>query len=288
MSKFCEIILGLGISIFGCGDTVPVTNNDVLLPKDDQSIWEFKKPEPKPEPIIIEKKVEVKKPDLPPVVIEKTIINNIPAPEPQIIEKRIYIEREPEPEPKPRIDKEYFNNFYKIRIKSANDDLSEKQNINFKDKKVVLDNTDISVSGSEKLSGIKKQNKPEVKKYEADNVKAGEPINNDYIFTADRYINGVLETGINSQIDGEDGGSFIIQTAIDAFGYHGRYKLVPKGSRLLCKYKAPEELGITRLQVTCNRLLIGDYRAEIYNLEANAGDVQGHLGISGEVDNRFF
>jgi len=80
----------------------------------------------------------------------------------------------------------------------------------------------------------------------------------------------------------------IIQTARDVFGYHGRKVLMPKGSRLICDYEPPEDIGSSRLAITCRRVLIAGHRAEIRDLESLVSDVQGRSGTSGEVDKRFW
>jgi type IV secretion system protein VirB10 len=125
-------------------------------------------------------------------------------------------------------------------------------------------------------------------KYRAPGSKSGLPVDNERILAADRYITGIMETGINSQLESSAGGSAIIQVSRDIFGYHGRKILVPKGSRMICDYKPPKKQGETRIAFTCNRILMGMHRAEILSLGAKVGDVQGHGGVSGEIDNRFW
>ncbi|MBB4268261.1 TrbI/VirB10 family protein, partial [Roseospira visakhapatnamensis] len=103
------------------------------------------------------------------------------------------------------------------------------------------------------------------------------PVDNTRIITADRYITGILETGINSQVGGDDTGTVVVQTARDVYGYHGRKVLMPKGSRLICDYQAPEDIGSSRLAITCQRVLIAGHRAEIRNLDSLLSDVQGRV-----------
>ncbi|EPY00147.1 TrbI/VirB10 family protein, partial [Magnetospirillum fulvum] len=119
-------------------------------------------------------------------------------------------------------------------------------------------------------------------------ITSTKPVDNSRIVTTDRYISGILETGINTQLDGATGGPVVIQTTRDVFGYHGRNILIPKGSRLVCAFKSLDKVGSTRAPLRCSRVLLGGHRAEIYGAKANVTDVQGALGISGEVDNRFF
>ncbi len=93
-------------------------------------------------------------------------------------------------------------------------------------------------------------------------------------------------TGINSQL--ADEGSVIIQTSDDVFGYHGSNILIPKGSRLICRYESAKKAGQTRIGFSCERILLGESRAEIYQLAAKVGDAQGYGGLSGHVDNRWW
>ena len=127
----------------------------------------------------------------------------------------------------------------------------------------------------------------EENRYESPASRSGRPVDNARILAADRYITGIVETGVNSQVGGDEEGSIIIQTARDVYGYHGRKVLVPKGSRLICTYAAPKDMGSSRLELRCERILMAGHRAEITNLGAPVGDVQGRQGITGEVDRRF-
>ena len=125
-------------------------------------------------------------------------------------------------------------------------------------------------------------------RYEADSQTSGLPVDNSRIVAADRYIHGILEKGFNSQLDSAEGGEVIIQTSRTVFGYHGRNELIPPGSRIKCRYTSPGKQGVSRVGFDCYRLLRGNDRAELLQLSAAAGDVQGHAGVTGEVDNRFF
>lgn len=124
--------------------------------------------------------------------------------------------------------------------------------------------------------------------YQEKSVTTSQPVDNSRIITTDRYIHGILETGINTQLDGSVGGPVVIQVSRDVYGYHGRNILVPKGSRLVCGNKTLEKVGSSRAPFRCSRVLLGESRAEIIGIKANVTDVQGALGVSGDVDNRFF
>ncbi|WP_341702091.1 TrbI/VirB10 family protein [Ferrovibrio sp.] len=141
---------------------------------------------------------------------------------------------------------------------------------------------------SPSLSSVQLPNQGKQDRYLSDGRTSGLPVDNSRILAADRYISGVLETGINSQLDSKSGGQVIIQTSRDVFGYHNRNLLVPKGSRLICDYLSPKKQGETRLSFNCDRILMAGYRSEIMQLTSPVGDVQGRGGLTGDVDNRFW
>jgi type IV secretion system protein VirB10 len=114
------------------------------------------------------------------------------------------------------------------------------------------------------------------------------PVDNSRLIATDRWIPVIAENGINTQLDGSGGGTVILQVSDNVFGYHGRNILIPKGSRLVCGYKPLDKVGSSRAPLRCGRMLMGGHRAEIYGMKANAMDMQGKLGVSGDVDNRFW
>lgn len=124
--------------------------------------------------------------------------------------------------------------------------------------------------------------------YQAQKSLSGKPVDNSRILASDRYITGILETGINSQIDGMTGGPVVIQVTRHVYGYHDRKILIPKGSRLECAYKSPKKIGMTRVDFLCGRILMGETRVEIYELQALVADQQARIGLTGAVDNRFW
>ena len=126
------------------------------------------------------------------------------------------------------------------------------------------------------------------KRYDSQGQRSSLPVDNARILTADRYISGILETGLNSQLGSVAGGSVIIQTSRNVFGYHGRNILIPKGSRLICGYDSPGRQGETRIAFDCTRILMAGHRAEILQLASPVGDAQGRGGVTGEIDNRFW
>ncbi len=268
MSFLCE----LGISLF-CA-TVPVADLPQKLPENDKSAWEsgLKKTEEVKlvEPVKqiklktsnnIQKSVEIPKEIEKIIYVDKPVevIREIP------VEKQVLVYPEPAPIP----------DFYTERLANIdywNDDLVEiKPNNNIQGKS--------PTQGEIEKSANLKQSK-----YTSPSDKSSNPVNNDNIVTQDRYINGILENTINSQI----AGTIIVQIAQNVYGYHGRNILIPKGSRMVCSYETAGEQGVSRLQAKCNRILMGETRAEINQIDSSISDVQGAVGIAGEVDNRFY
>ncbi|WP_152499466.1 TrbI/VirB10 family protein [Labrenzia sp. THAF82] len=127
---------------------------------------------------------------------------------------------------------------------------------------------------------------PQNDRYSAPRRYSTSAVDNSRILAADRYITGILESGINSQL--ADNGTVVVQVSRDVYGYHGRTKLVPKGSRMICAYESVDKIGQTRVGFSCSRILLGESRAEIFQLNSKVGDAQGYAGLSGEVNNRFW
>ena len=127
--------------------------------------------------------------------------------------------------------------------------------------------------------------------YEYDSTVSTEPVSNERVITTDRYITGIIETGINTQLSSEEGGDVIIQVSRPVYGYGTRNILIPPGSRLVCSYESPDSINASRIGLTCKRILLaGDRRGrrvEITELEAPVGNQQGHAGVSGKVHNHF-
>lgn len=280
----CEALLALSLPLFGCEEKEPVRT---ALPNSDAGALSFTVP-PKPEPPA---PPPTPAPPPMPTVVVKEVIREVvkevpvpakPAPKPK--PKPIAVPAPPKPDP--------FEQALRIarRVSSS-----------LKDQRVVQNGKEIksaAVTGGatatpQAAAGLSVPNVPKGTKaqktatYKAKQRKAGGPLDNSRIFAADRVLVGILETGINTQISSDGGGQVIIQTARDAFGYNGRNILIPKGSRLICDYDSPEDQGASRFALNCNRLLTAGQRVEVFNLKASPTDVQGNLGLSGDVDKRF-
>jgi type IV secretion system protein VirB10 len=271
MSALCDIALVFGLTLGGtCQPGAPATDP---MPANDPAAWAYRDPAPKPEP-----PKPQPAPNFPPIVIKQEVVR----------------EAAPPPAPPP-VAKVKEPSAVELALRSA-----------FRDRAAggsswgevavpasfggaagvspglaapALVPSPLDLAG---VAGVKGE-----PKYEAVGIQSTLPVDNERIVAADRYITGILETGINTQLDGTSGSTLVIQTTRDIFGYHGRNILVPKGSRLLCEYQSPEKLGETRAAVRCGRVLLGETRAEIFGIKANVTDAQGYLGVSGEVDTRF-
>jgi len=276
MSALCELALVFGLTLGGtCQPAAPVADP---MPADDAAAWNYKEPEPKreePKPAPV--------PNFPPIVIKQEVVREVapPAPAPKPVEK-------PAAKPKePSAVELAIRAAYRDRAagRSAWGDVAVPASLpGVRGDVSRVPGAMASASPLDLAAVVGTEKAPE---YQALGVVSSLPVDNERIVTADRYITGVLETGINTQLDGTTGATLVIQTSRDIYGYHGRNVLVPKGSRLLCEYQSPDKLGDTRAAVRCGRVLLGETRAEIFSIKANVTDPQGNLGISGEVDTRF-
>ncbi|GAB6053080.1 hypothetical protein JCM17960_35040 [Magnetospira thiophila] len=265
MGLFCEAALALGLTLGGLCQTATVEGAPPL-PDGDEAAWTFNAPPPPPVP------QPQKPPAFPPVVLTRVINNAAPPPPPAPIPRPLVVAPRPDP--------------YRIALQTALAHPAMFDGDGLIDGALPGPKTPQLARLTPGMEGGAMPGEPEG--YGAERRLSGPPVDNARILAADRYISGVLETGINSQLDSKEGGEAIIQTSRDVFGYHGRNVLIPKGSRLICDYESPKQVGSTRLSLTCKRVLMAGHRAEILELAAPVGDQQGRAGITGEVDNRFW
>ena len=267
-TAFCDLALALGLTIGGiCTEQVP--SKPPALPSDDQGAWSMPVPPPKEAP--------APPPPMPPVVIEKTIYVEQPVP----VEAKKKVEPK---EPKPDLVQMALQASW-----SNQTSLSEDWDEAIANKAVLATGespTNMTAPAFNPLGPS--TDKDQFDEYEGGRRTSTRPVDNERIVTADRYITGILETGINSQVGGDENGTVIIQVARDVYGYHGRKVLIAKGSRMICSYAPPKDMGSSRLTLKCNRILMARHRAEILQLDSLGTNVQGHLGTSGEVDRRFW
>lgn len=266
MSVLCETLLALNLTL-GLVCEPASDAQTATLPEEDKAVWAFKQPAPKPEPMA---------PAFPPVVIrQEPAPVPAPPPLPAPVIKTVFVKAEPE-KPNPyQVALQYaFSKGNTSRGFSAVSGSGEAGKLELASLTPSTDKTDFPSANSQKRYGGKSKT-------------SSFPVDNSRIIAADRYISGIMENGYNSQLDSASGGTVIIQTSRDIFGYHGRNILAPKGSRIICESGGLDKQGQTRVGLTCDRILIAGYRHEILQAGAVAGDVQGRAGITGEVDDQF-
>jgi len=264
MSPLCEALVALNLTL-GVFCQAGVVDKSLPLPDNDKSVWDYRPTAPVVAP---------EAPAFPPVIIREAT----PPPAPPPVAVPVIAPPPPPPDP------------YRLALEAALSTpgvLPAPFNVE----------GGLSGGGSEEqmaslfppeLSPLDLPPPNSQKRYGSQGQISGLPVDNARILTADRYISGILETGLNSQLGSTAGGQAIIQTSRDVFGYHGRNILIPKGSRLICDFDSPGRQGETRIAFSCTRILMAGYRVEILQLSAPVGDVQGRGGVTGEVDNRFW
>ena len=282
MSALCDLALVFGLTLGGsCQPAAPAPDP---MPEDDPAAWSFKAPEPPPAPA-------KPAPSFPPVVIRKEVIREVPVANPTPV---------PAPATKPAP---------KAAAPEAPDPIEIAARAAYQARSGTLSNwpgvtvpASLPAAGSGSAAGNTSTprapalpldlaavvSSDDEAAYQEQSIVSSMPVDNGRIVTTDRYIAAVVETGINTQLDGASGGPVVLQVTRDVFGYHGRNILIPKGSRLVCGFKTLEKVGSSRAPLRCSRMLLGGHRAEIFGMKANAADMQGALGVTGEVDNRFY
>lgn len=118
--------------------------------------------------------------------------------------------------------------------------------------------------------------------YQGPRLVASQPVDNTRLFHAGRFIEVVLETSLNTQLDG----TINLITTAPQWGAHGTEPLIPKGSKLFCSY-GDVKLAQTRFALTCDRMLIAETMVEVFSMSGAGGDIQGRSGLTGEIDTRF-
>jgi type IV secretion system protein VirB10 len=110
---------------------------------------------------------------------------------------------------------------------------------------------------------------------------SGYPVDRSRMITTDRYITGVLEHRINSQVPGR------LVAVVDkpVFGANGFKVLLESGTKIVCTYKPLEKEGQTRLQTDCTRAIRPD-GASVAFRDLVTGDMSASAGLPGNVDNR--
>lgn len=271
MAALCDLALALGMTFSGaCQPAVPASDP---LPPDDPAAWSYKLAPPPPAP------APAPVPAMPPVIIEKTIIREVqtPAPAPQPVML---------PESDPFVDSVEASYRSRSAGQAGWPEINVPASLPQIGAGTAVARPHMAPAMPLDLAATVKV--PGGTEYEEKATTSTPPVDNSRIITTDRTITGIVENGTNSQLDGTTGGTTVIQVSRDVFGYHGRNILIPKGSRLVCGYKSLDKVGSSRSLWRCGRLLAGGSRFEIFNMRSNVFDSQGHLGASGEVDNRLY
>lgn len=95
-------------------------------------------------------------------------------------------------------------------------------------------------------------------------------------------IGGILETAIQSDLPG------MVRAVIseDVYSFDGSHLLIPKGSKLVGRYRSGVMRGQSRVFVIWNRLIRND--GVSVNIGSYGTDALGRSGLDGEVDTHFF
>ncbi|WP_057463927.1 TrbI/VirB10 family protein [Pseudovibrio sp. POLY-S9] len=289
----CELFLAVGLSFGGACVPEPVLSRG--LPPNDEGVFEYKRP-PAPKPVIPPAPPPPRIIMAPPIVVEKEVSKDAP---PRTIIQKEYITVEKIVEPPKPIEPSPFE----LELQAARAARFGTQGY-ITSQGVLANGLEGNVPGLDEgltrtaalnvppaggLSGSFSPPEgidPQNSTYKAPGRISTSAVDNSRIVTADRYITGIMETGINSQL--ADEGTVVIQVSRDVYGYHGANLLVPKGSRMICRYESAKKVGQSRIGFQCERVLMAESRAEIYQLKAKVGDAQGYGGMSGHVDNRWW
>lgn len=107
------------------------------------------------------------------------------------------------------------------------------------------------------------------------------PVDRSWILTADRYISGVLETEINSQIPG----TVILVVDRPIFAAEGWKVIFPQYTKVVCEYQSLNKVSDSRLSLKCIRAIRPDGASLLFT-EAHGTDPMGRNGLVGEIDYR--
>lgn len=267
-SAICDLALAVGLTLGGICSEDPVTDQKEL-PPDDKTAWSISLAPPAPTPEL------APLPPMPPVIITKEIVIEKP------MEKVVEVQEKPEVDPVRTALETAWSR--QVIVQAEWDTPAMVPDV------VPLEDNIIKAMQTPDMEPLALPASVTTKEqYESPGSTSTRPVDNERIFAEDRYISGIIENSINSQVGGDEEGSVIIQTSRDVYGYHRRKVLIPKGSRLVCSYAAPADMGSSRLVMNCERILLAGHRAEIRDLGAPVGDAQGRYGVAGEVDRRFW
>ena len=106
--------------------------------------------------------------------------------------------------------------------------------------------------------------------------------NLDSLIAQGTMIGGILETAIQSDLPG------MVRAVIseDVYSFDGSHLLIPKGSKLVGRYRSGVTRGQSRVFVIWNRMIRND--GVSVNIGSYGTDNLGRSGLNGEVDTHFF
>lgn len=94
-------------------------------------------------------------------------------------------------------------------------------------------------------------------------------------------IQAVMETALDSSLPGQT--RAVISE--DVFSHDGSRLLIPRGSRLIGRYRAGAAIGERRVTIAWDRIFLPSNQA--ITISAFGGDALGRSGVTGRVDTRF-
>ena len=137
------------------------------------------------------------------------------------------------------------------------------------------DNNEINADGNERYLR-------DVSNLEVVKAQAVKLANQDYLLTQGTFITGITETMVNSDLPG------MVRAIVDkaVYGRTGKIVVVPKGSRLIGRYRSGVAVGQSRVYIVWTRLERPD--GVVINLGSPGADRIGQAGMKGDVDTHFF
>lgn len=94
-------------------------------------------------------------------------------------------------------------------------------------------------------------------------------------------IQAVMETALDSSLPGQTRA----MVSEDIFSFDGSRLLIPRGSRLIGRYRSAVEIAERRVTIAWDRIILPDRQS--VEISAFGGDPLGRSGVAGFVDTRF-
>lgn len=118
--------------------------------------------------------------------------------------------------------------------------------------------------------------------YKSNKTVGTYPIDFSRTITADRNIGAILINDINSALAGK----VVAQIEDNIYASHGRFILIPIGSKAIGYYQPIEKAGNTRLQILWSRIITP--KGIVITINAELSDQMGRSGLAGEIDTKFW